>query len=317
MATSSFLDVRHVYVDYAPPGGILRRLAGAAAAPRSVLRDITFQLQAGQHVALFGTPGAGKSTLLRALTGALSPARGHIIINGKTPRQVPGLSSGYVSIEESEPGKETAERLLHTFASTHKVGSAPARISVAAEALGIQSLLTRTMETLSTTEHLRVNLAKAAIGPAPAIFLDDVTDQLGSKEMASLIPKLYPGRTVIVATRSAHDAQQLGLPIIILHKGELAHFGTCDDIVSSTTCPRVVRAWVEGMRYDLLRALKKRPGVTEVRLLPSDQFDGQQLRIVVRSSRYLPALYDLISQADLLRIDEEPVSLEEIVENLG
>lgn len=317
MSATSFIDVRHVFVDYTPSKNILARLSGKQAVPHSVLRDISFQLTAGQHVVLFGAPGSGKSTLLRTLAGGLRPARGHIFVNGKEPENVASLAAGYVSAEESEPLKETVGQVLHAFASTHKLSAAPARIGVVTEALGISSLVERIAAELSTTERLKVNLARAALSHSPLLLLDDVTDQLGGDQTKQILQQLFSGRTVIAATRSVDEAQRLGLPVMILHQGKLAHFGTCDDIASSSNCPRIIRAWVEGLRYDLLRAIKKQPGVVEVRLTPTDQFEGQQLRIVVRSTRYLPALYDLISQAPLIRIDEEPVGLGEILASLS
>lgn len=316
MSASSFIDVRRVFVDYTPRAGLLNRLSGRVSVSRSVLRDVSFQLGAGQHVLLFGAAAAGKSTLLRTLAGVLTPSRGRIVINGKTPRETVDLASGYVSSEESEPVKDTVGQILHAFALTHKLSAIPARIGAVAETLGIASLLERNAQTISTTQRLRVNLARAALSASPLVLLDDVIDQIGAPEVTNLLGQLFSGRTVIASTRSVDEAQRLELPVMLLHRGELLHFGTRDAIAASAGCPRVVHAWVEGMRYDVLRAIKQQAGVLEVRLLPSDQFDGQQLQVVLRSSRYLPSLYDVLSQVPLLRIQEEPVSLREIIAHL-
>ena len=316
MSASSFVDVRHVYVDYSPPSGMLAKLSGKVVPAKSVLRDVTFQLAADQHVVVFGAPSAGKSTLLRTLAGVLAPARGHVIINGKRPQETPDLASGYVSSEESEPKKDTVMQVLHAFASTHKVKSIPARVGTVAQILDIDGLLERPVSSLSTTERLKVNIARAALGSSPLVLFDDVTDYLGSEEVSRILSRLFSGRAVIVATRSAQEAQDLELPILLLHKGEMAHFGTCNDIATSAGCSRVVHVWLEGIRYDLLRSIKRQPGVTEVRLMPTDQFEGQQLRIVVKSSRYLPALYDVVSQAPLIRIEEQSANLKEILSSL-
>src|SRR5690606_33998691 len=114
---------------------------------------------------------------------------------------------------------------------------------------------------------------------------------------------LFGGRTVIIATRFPEIAERLELPILLIHDGTLAHVGTCDDIANAVGCRRIVDIWIEGLRYDLLRNLRRHAGVEEVRLLPTDQFDGQRLRVTLKSSRYLPALYDMVSQAPLVRIE--------------
>jgi zinc/manganese transport system ATP-binding protein len=54
---------------------------------RTILRDITLQVKAGEFVAVLGPNGAGKSTLLRALLGLIPPASGTIRVGGHTPRR--------------------------------------------------------------------------------------------------------------------------------------------------------------------------------------------------------------------------------------
>lgn len=49
---------------------------------REVLRDVSFEVAAGEIVALVGTSGSGKSTLLSLLTGAITPDAGEILFAG-------------------------------------------------------------------------------------------------------------------------------------------------------------------------------------------------------------------------------------------
>lgn len=58
-----------------------------------VLRGISFHLDAGEHIGLFGPNGHGKTTLLRAISGLLKPWRGQIrfqdaSIGGKSPVEI-------------------------------------------------------------------------------------------------------------------------------------------------------------------------------------------------------------------------------------
>lgn len=315
-APSSLVEVHSVNVDVAPPRGLLSKLTGRQAVPRSVLRDISFTVDSGEHGVVFGESGSGKSVLFRLLAGGMNPTRGTVRINGNRPQEVSHLAAGYVSPEESEPKGDTVQQVLYTFAKQHGLQSIPARLTVVAEHLDITHLASRAINTLSSTERLRVNIARAALSHSPLILFDDVLDQLGAKRTTDIIQKLFEGRTVLLATRSSQDAEDMNLPIALLHKGALVHFGRQQEIASKTMCPRTVNAWVEGLRYDLLRSLKTLPGVVHVRLAPTDQFEGQRLEVTVRSSRYLPALYDLISQAPLIKIEEEPARLSEILDSL-
>lgn len=170
---------------------------------------------------------------------------------------------------------------------------------------------------LSTTQRVHSELQRVAASDAPVLLLDDVVDVIGVRECKKLLTTIFAGRCTVIATRNTEIAEQLGLPIYLLHNSSLAHTGTRESIAHDTGVTRIVDAWVEGLRYDLLRKLRAHPGVLEVRLLSADQFDGNRVRITLRNSRYLPSLYDVVSQASLVRIEELPPSLTDILATLN
>lgn len=316
METSSFVGVNKLFVDYQPSSGPLGSLFGRRLAGHSVLRDVSFRLDQGTWVTVFGKPGSGKSTLLRTLAGVLKPSGGTVIVNGQAPQATKDLAAGYISSEESEPDNETAHEVLHAFGTTHQLANLPARIGEVAEIVGIQSILNRPARSLSTVERLRLNIARAALAETPLVLFDDTADELGAEELQGLLTALFRGRTVLIATRFVPTAEALGLPMLILHNGSLVHSGTCEEIANVLACPRIVDVWIEGLRYDLLRKLRQHSGVIDVRLLPSSRFSGQRLRVTLHSARYLPSLYDLVSQAPLIRVQELPASLNDILSRL-
>lgn len=310
-----FIEVKNVFVEYPVSAGLLKTITGRANDAHSVLRDISFSLSQGQWVTIYGESGSGKSTLLRLLAGAITPRAGKVKVNGAAPNKQ-ALAAGYVSSEESEPTQDTVSESLHEFGRANNIRNLPARIGLVTEILEIVDLVNKPAEKLSTTERLKVNLARAAISDVPVILLDDIADQLGVSYLKNIISQLFKGRSVLVATRFTDTAELLDFPILLMHQASLAHFGTCDDLATNLGCPRIVDVWVEGLRYDLLRQLRSHAGVEEVRLLTADQFNGQRLRIKLRSSRYLPAIYDMVSQVDLVKISEIPPSLVDIIARL-
>lgn len=313
---ASFVAVSRVNVSYARRQDLLGTMLGKAAETTSVLRDLSFRLKAGDHVVVFGPEGSGKSTLLRVLTGVLAPASGRVLINGAAPRHTPHVAAGYVAAEETEPAGESVYTILHTFGTTHNLTNLPARLGEITEALGLRRLLSVPASALATTERLRLNLARAALSDSPLILLDDVADQLGADAVKQLLASVFAGRTVVITTRQVAVAEELALPIFILHHAHIAHMGTCDEIGDAVACQRVLDVWVEGLRYDLLRSLRQHTGVLDVRLLPSSRFAGQKVRITLQSGHYLPSVYDIVSRAPLVRIQEVPVSLNDILVQL-
>lgn len=75
------LDVTAVSVAYASLG----RPFSTSSTPVHALQDVTFQVSAGQQLAIIGPNGAGKSTLLKLLAGILKPDSGRIEMFGASP----------------------------------------------------------------------------------------------------------------------------------------------------------------------------------------------------------------------------------------
>lgn len=314
---SHFVELKKVAAGFREPRSFFARLKGTRPTELNVLRDISFNLQAGAQITLFGQEAAGKSTLLRVLAGVLRPTKGIVLVNGQAPHLIPQAAAGYVSSEETEPSSETALQILHAFGHTHGSANLPAKIGELTESLQLSTILHRPVGMLSTIERLRLNLAKAALSKAPVVLLDDVADALGAEVIKKLCYTVFAHRTLVVATRVPATADALALLIVMLDKGTLVRRGTITELAEEVNCPATIDIYVEGLRYGLLRRIKTHPGVLGVRLLPSNEFAGQRLQIHLASQRYLPALYDLITQAPLLRIEEHPISLADILRHLS
>ena len=65
---------------------------------RPVLRDVSFEVERGEFLALIGPNGGGKTTLLKLMLGLLEPDRGRVRVFGKSPRHS-AHSIGYVPQE--------------------------------------------------------------------------------------------------------------------------------------------------------------------------------------------------------------------------
>ncbi len=312
-----FVEVKHAFVHYREQRSPLQSLLGRRTAVHPVLRDISFSLRQGAWVTLFGEGGAGKSSLLRLLAGAVVPSAGTVLVNGKNPSRQRIWAAGYVCAADIDPALATVRETLESFGQTYNIKNLPEVLATVVEELRIDTIMSRPASKISTTERCRLNIARAVLSQAPLILLDDMADELGAREMKNIMNKMFAGRTVIISTRHTRAAEELNLPVLLLHNGSLAHQGTFDDIATTLGCRRIMDIWVEGLRYDLLRKLRANTGVEEVRLLPADQFEGQRLRITLTSSRYLPSVYDLISQTALVRVEELPPSLADIIARLS
>lgn len=312
---NSFVQVAHVFVDAPAHTNLLKLVNGKKPTAVSILRDINLMINAGSWLTVFGRAGAGKTTLLKLLAGAISPTKGTVAVNGHEVKASQHTAIGYVS-DTTESSSDIVRDVLQTVTTQQTSASIAARIQDVAKKIGLDALLGRPVATLSKSQQILFKITRAILSEAPLILLDDVADELGTAEIQRILGECCQGRTVLLTTRFTATAEGLELPIVLLHDGTLAHLGTCEEIANTVACPRVLDAWIENLRYDMLKKIRNHAGVTEVRLLPTSQFAGQRVRISLVSSRYLPAIYDIISQTPLIRVNEVPPSLQDVLAKL-
>lgn len=300
----AFVDVKNASASYR--GG-----------KEDVLHGISFSVNHGDHVVVYGAPASGKSSFLKMLCGDLDIEKGSIVINGKNQIDDPSIRSGYVSLdrEELHANKTVYDNLIE-FGDEYDVLHLPARIGELLELLEMKQLAKRNMQTLSSTEKVAYGLIRASLSAAPVLLLDDVLDTLGVEETKRFLHVACAGKTVFLTTRITHHAEQMNLPLLLLHHGTLAHAGTRNDIAVASGVPRIIDAWVEELRYDMLKKIRSHSGVLEVRILPTDRFEGNLVRIMIRNSRFLPSLYDVMSQSQLVHVEEVPPKLIDILRTI-
>lgn len=190
-----------------------------------VLRQVTWNLHAGEHWLVRGANGSGKSTFLRLLHADVWPApnRGERIyrLDGATQMTAIEVRShiALISPETQErylqqEWRMTGRDVIHTgFAQTDMLYvPLTNRQKKAAESLarqlGIAALLDRDMQTLSTGELRKILIARAVVGAPNLLLLDEVCDGLDARfrrELLAMIEVIAGGGTQIIYTTHRTD----------------------------------------------------------------------------------------------------------------
>ena len=219
----------------------------AAYRDRIVLRDLTFEIRAGERVALVGPNGAGKSSLLRALTGLLRLQSGSVRLDGRDVRDLDRLSVSrrvsavpqVANLPFAMPveGVVALGRLPHEDPIRGPRPSDRAAVAAAIERVGLGHLLGRDARELSLGERQLVLLALAVAQAAPLMLLDEPTVHLDLRHQVSAMELLVDlnerdGTTVLAVLHDLNLATHFFPRVMVLGRGRLVVDGTPDVAVS-------------------------------------------------------------------------------------
>ena len=176
----------------------------------AVLRDVSFDVRAGEVHALAGANGAGKSTLVNIISGVLTRDSGAIRWDGKTidlknPRQGRDLGIGFVhqelalvpqlSVGENVfLGRQPQRRGLVAWDQIHR------RTRELLASLGHEIDPERPAGELGTAEQQLVEIARALAFDARLIIMDEPTAPLSGTETERLFHAIAELRTIGVST---------------------------------------------------------------------------------------------------------------------
>ena len=216
----------------------------------TVLDDLTLEVASGETLVIFGPSGAGKTILLRAIAGAVEPDHGRIVIGGvdvtNEPPERRGIGMAFQNFAlfpHMTAFENIASPLLASKSARAKIQSGVEHV---ARLLKIDHVLTHTPRALSNGQKQRTALARALAG-APAVLLpEDPHRHVDAKlrfEMRLELPRLLArqGSTVVYVTQDYKEAMALGDRIAVLDRGQIAQFGSPEDIYDSPANIEIAR----------------------------------------------------------------------------
>ncbi|MET0677097.1 MAG: ABC transporter ATP-binding protein [Bradyrhizobium sp.] len=209
-----------------------------------VLRDLSFEIEAGQVVGIVGPTGSGKSTVLSLLPRFYEPSFGRVLIDGTdiADFKVPSLRSqiGFVLQDSLLLDGTIRENIAYgnPGASEEQIIAA-ARIANADEFIsrmpeGYDSMVGKHGETLSGGQRQRIAIARAVIRNSPILVLDEPTAALDANSehlVIEALRRLMKGRTVIMI---AHRLSTLvdADKIIVVKDGAVVEEGGHDELIA-------------------------------------------------------------------------------------
>jgi len=219
-----------------------------------VLNDISFEVQAGQTVAIVGQTGSGKTTLTELVNRTYDVTAGRILIDGIDIKEwnLDALRSQISKIEQDVFlfSRTLAENIAFSNPTATQADiERAAREAQADEFIrsfkeGYETKVGERGVTLSGGQRQRIALARAFMSDPRILILDDSTSAIDSAtedEIQKAIKRAQQGRTVLLIT---HRLSQIRWAdhIILLESGKIAAQGTHEELLRTSSAYRRIFA---------------------------------------------------------------------------
>ncbi|MBP3720839.1 MAG: ABC transporter ATP-binding protein, partial [Clostridia bacterium] len=198
------------------------------------LREVSFNLEAGEFALITGETGCGKSTLLRLLKRELAPRgrrEGRILIGGRDAEELTARESGKkIGYVAQRPEEQTVtDRVWHELAfGLENLGIPEAemrrRVAETAQFFGLEDCFDASPEELSGGKRQLLNLAAATVMMPELLLLDEPTaklDPIAAKQFLAALERLNreTGMTILMAEHRLEDSLSRAGKLIVMAQG--------------------------------------------------------------------------------------------------
>lgn len=215
---------------------------------RMAIRDFTFTIQPGEHIAFVGANGAGKTTLVKLLCRLYDPSSGRITIDGEDLRDYPiadvrgavsGVFQDFVKFQCSVKdnialGSKSPDVDLPDVTRAAKQAGVHETIERLPE--GYESVLGTLFEgghELSIGEWQKVALARAFLRDSQILILDEPTSAMDAKAEAELFGRFHElakGRIAVLISHRLSTVKMVDR-IYVLDEGRIVESGSHDELM--------------------------------------------------------------------------------------
>lgn len=198
----------------------------------TALDSVSFEVEAGQTLALLGHNGAGKSSLIKIILGLIPPTSGSVMILGQSAQASQARNSvrlGYLPEDASFYDKLTGLEVLSYFAALKGVG--PRRVGSLIAEFGLEYAQHRQLKTYSKGMKQRLGVAQAILSEPKILLLDEPTVGLDPQASQFLYGKVnqlkQTGCAVVISTHELSLVESHLDRALIMAKGKRRAFGSC------------------------------------------------------------------------------------------
>lgn len=220
----------------------------------TAVKDLSFDIEAGEILGLIGPNGSGKSTAMKSIMGIERPTEGQVLFRGDNLAGLPAhkiARRGFGMVfQHSRPlNRQTVlenimvallpDSLLKVFADR----SLKARARAIAERVGLGDVVDRRPPTLPFADLRRLELAKAIARDPQVVLVDEPFAGLTLAEVGAFSDLIRTfrdeGRAVLLVDHNVKSVSSLVDRVLAMYLGEEIVTGRADEVLLNETVRRV------------------------------------------------------------------------------
>ena len=208
---------------------------------KDVLHDVSFQVAAGENVAIVGHSGCGKSTLVRLLLGFEQPKSGAIYYDGQSFAELspPSVRAqmGVVLQNGQLMTGDIFTNIVGQTALTQDDAWAAAEAAGIAEdiremPMGMQTVISEGSNNISGGQRQRIMIARALAGKPAILIFDEATSALDNRTQAIVTESLNKLKTTRLVIAHRLSTIKECDRILVMDKGRLVESGTYEELLA-------------------------------------------------------------------------------------
>lgn len=307
-------NLTKIYQSQKGTGSFLQDFFKREYEKKFALRQINFEIDAGELVGFIGPNGAGKTTTLKILAGILYPTAGKVNVLGFTPfdkkkeflKQISFVMGQKNQLIWELPPRESylLNKEIYEISDT----AFKKHLTDLVELLSAKEIIDKPVRTLSLGQRMRAELIAALIHQPKVMFLDEPTIGLDIFAQTTIINfiKEYQQQfkaTIILTSHYMKDIASLAKRVILIDKGQILFDGWLEKLIRSYS------------REKTLTIILKKPITTDwlVKLKLSFEYQMPVLKIMAEKNQLLKFMAKHLSRLEFSDFTLEDEPIEEVI----
>ncbi|HRT56559.1 MAG TPA: ABC transporter ATP-binding protein [Candidatus Paceibacterota bacterium] len=283
------------------------------------VKQVSFNIEAGELVGFLGPNGAGKTTTLKMLSGLLYPTSGMARVLGYVPwerrdgyrRQFALLLGQKNQLWWDLPARESFELNAEIYGISR--ADRDRRVGEMSELLGVRDKLNVSVRELSLGERTKMELIAALLHEPKVLFLDEPTiglDVVSQKTVREFLREHNARRhtTILLTSHYMADIEALCKRVIIIDHGTIFFDGLLSEVVDRFADSKLVRIQCDASAECPAESLARYGEVVE-------RTPGS-IQLRVKRERVIAVCKALLDELPVTDIDIQEVPIEEVIRRI-